>query len=81
MMNSSTISIIFTVALALTQTVSANNLRGLSTTNPKCFEDREELDQAIKLYMTVGHDAMEFEYGEIRNWCVSKISDFSRLFE
>ena len=43
------------------------------------FTERSNLDRAVDLWFSDRNNAIE-NYGDINNWDVSKITDFSRLF-
>ena len=44
------------------------------------FENRSELDTAVDLWISDEADATEI-YGDINTWDVSRITDFSALFQ
>ena len=52
---------------------------------PLCFETRDELDQAIEDYLSEDDSRrqdVELVYGTpISNWCTTRITDFSHLFD
>jgi hypothetical protein len=56
------------------------------TCSERAFEDREELITAIDAYIAAGNQAADSEvaktYGyPMSSWCVTKITDFSKLFD
>lgn len=53
------------------------------TTSPiLCFETKEELQSALSTYFQEGEtQALVDRYGWIGDWCVSKITDFTGLFQ
>ena len=50
------------------------------TTTAKCFDTGDELRTAVDAYV-VGNVGVTNLYGPIRNWCVSRVTDFSGVFE
>lgn len=53
------------------------------TPAPKCFESRQELDEAVQAYLNFPSPANEVSqtYGyPIGSWCVGQVTDFTRLF-
>jgi surface protein len=73
-----------TTPLAATAVPSSAQSSGPTATPPaspgKCFEDRSELDTALG-NLSLEREQVEATYGPIRSWCVSRITDFSRLFQ
>ena len=46
-----------------------------------CFESKSELQRAVDSYIEGDHESVKRRYGEIEYWCVSRITDFSGLFQ
>lgn len=59
---------------------TANPTTAEPTETRKCFESRNEISFALIMYNgNLPEQAIE-KYGQIRTWCVSRVTDFSDLF-
>ena len=81
LLSSTSALLVASFAAAASSSTPTRHTRGLTVNTRKCFETKSELVNAVDAYLGRYKDEMIMEYREIRDWCVSKIDDFSVVFK